>query len=120
MELHGEKFVSEHTVEREDPLQHSPCLLVLGNEGEGLNKALKSVIDYEVAIAKLMEHTQLDSLNVSVAGALLCHSFVKGSSAAKAGARAGAKHARDSVDVDAAAAVLAGSQDVEPQSEHIF
>ncbi|KAM4063905.1 spoU rRNA methylase family protein [Hirsutella rhossiliensis] len=120
MELHGEKFISDHAVEREDPLQHSPCLLVLGNEGQGLTKALKTVIDYEVAIPKLMEHTQLDSLNVSVAGALLCHSFVKGSSVAKAEAEAAAGRRSEGVEVDAVVADLAESQYVEPQSERMF
>lgn len=120
MELHGEKFVSGSDVERQDPLQHSPCLLVLGNEGEGLTKALKSAVDYEVSIPRLIEHSQLDSLNVSVAGAVLFHSFTKGSAAAKAGAAVAASHGRARARLNPSTAGLVEGQDAEPQSERMF
>ncbi|KAK0728445.1 hypothetical protein B0T26DRAFT_697969 [Lasiosphaeria miniovina] len=69
-----------HDVEERDPLRHGPCVLLVGNEGEGLARHIvKSKADFEVAIPNLSADAAcVDSLNVSVATALLCSSFLKG------------------------------------------
>ncbi|KAF5010015.1 hypothetical protein FDECE_3794 [Fusarium decemcellulare] len=74
---HGDKFMSTEAVEAQSPLNEHPCLLVLGNEGHGLSKPLKVAADYELSVPRFVQGSCVDSLNVSVAGALLCHSFVK-------------------------------------------
>lgn len=77
---HGEKFISIDEVEESRPLDESPCILVLGNEGFGLPKAIKVATDYEISVPRFVQNSCVDSLNVSVAGGLLCHSFVRSSS----------------------------------------
>lgn len=69
-----------HDVEDRDPLRHGPCVLLVGNEGEGLARHIvKSKADFEVAIPNLSADAAcVDSLNVSVATALLCSAFLKG------------------------------------------
>ncbi|KAF5683088.1 PET56-rRNA (guanosine-2'-O-)-methyltransferase [Fusarium circinatum] len=74
---HGSKFVSTDTIEAQSPLNEHPCLLVLGNEGYGLSKAIKVAADYELSVPRFVQGSCVDSLNVSVAAGLLCHSFVK-------------------------------------------
>lgn len=72
------RYVDVLEVEAKDPLARNPCILLIGNEGEGLAKSLKSKADYEVSIPNMAGSTLVDSLNVSVASALLCSSFMKG------------------------------------------
>lgn len=74
---HGGKFISMDTVEQDTPLADYPCILVLGNEGHGLPKPLKVASDYELSVPRFVQSSCVDSLNVSVAAALLCHAFVK-------------------------------------------
>ncbi|KAJ4327316.1 hypothetical protein N0V84_002214 [Fusarium piperis] len=74
---HGDKFVSTDVIEAKSPLNEHPCLLVLGNEGHGLPKPLKVAADYELSVPRFVQGSCIDSLNVSVAAGLLCHSFVK-------------------------------------------
>lgn len=74
---HGGKFISMDTVEQSDPLSEGPCILMLGNEGHGLPKHLKVAADYELSIPRFVQNSCVDSLNVSVAAAMLCHSFVR-------------------------------------------
>ncbi|KAF5610832.1 PET56-rRNA (guanosine-2'-O-)-methyltransferase [Fusarium subglutinans] len=74
---HGSKFVSTDTIEAQSPLNEHPCLLILGNEGYGLSKAIKVAADYELSVPRFVQGSCVDSLNVSVAAGLLCHSFVK-------------------------------------------
>lgn len=76
--MHGAKFVSTDDVERRSPLLDKPCILVLGNEGYGLPRQIKVAADYELSIPRVVEDSCIDSLNVSVAGALLTHAFIKG------------------------------------------
>lgn len=76
---HGDKFVSTDTIEQTSPLEHDPCVLILGNEGHGLSKPIKVAADYEVSVPRFVQGSSVDSLNVSVAAGLLCHSFVKAS-----------------------------------------
>lgn len=60
-------------------LAEQPCLLMLGGEGEGLTKKLRSLAHYEVGIPSVpgKKDVGVDSLNVSVAGALLCMEFLR-------------------------------------------
>lgn len=71
------KQVDLEDVETSDPLHEDPCVLVVGSEGEGLPRAIKSQADYEVNIPNQSGSGVVDSLNVSVATALLCSSFLK-------------------------------------------
>ncbi|KAG6192803.1 hypothetical protein E4U27_001966 [Claviceps purpurea] len=75
--LHGQKFISTDSIEQDRPLDQHPCVLVMGNEGLGLPRQIKVATDYELSIPKFTRECYVDSLNVSVATALLCHSFVK-------------------------------------------
>ncbi|KUI74184.1 rRNA methyltransferase 1, mitochondrial [Cytospora mali] len=65
-------------IEKEDPLLNNPCILLVGNEGEGLSRALRRASDIEVSIPNLSGSTVVDSLNVSVATGLLCSAFLRG------------------------------------------
>ncbi|KAJ6783343.1 hypothetical protein PWT90_04342 [Aphanocladium album] len=75
---HGDKFVSTDDIEERSPLLEKPCILVLGNEGYGLPRQIKVAADYELSIPRIVTDSCIDSLNVSVAGALLSHAFIKG------------------------------------------
>lgn len=61
-----------------NPLQTHPCILILGSEGEGLRWNIQKKADYSLGIeAQRTGNGDLDSLNVSVAAALLCQAFLK-------------------------------------------
>ncbi|PQE19452.1 RNA family protein [Rutstroemia sp. NJR-2017a WRK4] len=60
-----------------DPLSESPCLLMLGGEGEGLHRGLTSRAHIELSVRKRKEAGKLDSLNVSVAAGILCDAFMR-------------------------------------------
>jgi len=81
--LHKGKFISSERVEELSPLSKDPCILVLGNEGYGLSKKVKVAADFEVSVPRYVYGSCIDSLNVSVATGLLCHSFVKKAAASK-------------------------------------
>ncbi|OAA72722.1 RNA methyltransferase, TrmH family [Akanthomyces lecanii RCEF 1005] len=82
--MHGDKFVSTDDIEERSPLLDKPCILVLGNEGHGLPRHIKVAADYELSIPRVVPDSCIDSLNVSVAGALLAHAFIKGAKVKKA------------------------------------
>lgn len=82
-EMHSGKFISTEDIERQIPLSDNPCILILGNEGFGLSKQLKMAADYELSVPRFIQESCVDSLNVSVAAGLLCHAFIKGSSATR-------------------------------------
>lgn len=65
-------------LEKGDPLQSDPCILILGSEGEGLSRQLRKAAHCEVSIPNMSGSKVVDSLNVSVATGLLCSAFVKG------------------------------------------
>jgi len=72
--------ITTHDLLLSNPLDSDPCILMLGNEGEGLRWNLRSKADVEIAIAGSGAHRGgVDSLNVSVAAGILCHAFVSGS-----------------------------------------
>jgi tRNA G18 (ribose-2'-O)-methylase SpoU len=65
-----------------DALTKSPCVLMLGGEGDGLRPRLQKAADGMVGIEGagcLKSSSGLDSLNVSVAAALLMQIFVRDS-----------------------------------------
>lgn len=72
------KQVDMRHLEKGDPLQKDPCILVLGSEGEGLSRQLRRSADCEVSIPNMSGSNVVDSLNVSVATGLLCSAFVRG------------------------------------------
>lgn len=59
-----------------NPLSLDPCILMLGNEGEGLRWNLRSKADVELSIAGSAHRGGVDSLNVSVAAGVLCQAFL--------------------------------------------
>ncbi|KAI4155630.1 MAG: hypothetical protein L6R39_001197 [Caloplaca ligustica] len=60
------------------PTQEHPCVMILGSEGEGLRWNIQKKADSLLGIeAQRAGYGELDSLNVSVAAALLCHAFLK-------------------------------------------
>ncbi|OLN85977.1 rRNA methyltransferase 1, mitochondrial [Colletotrichum chlorophyti] len=66
------------SIEQSQPLNEQPCILVLGNEGAGLPYDIRKTANHEITIPRMMATSSVDSLNVSVAAALLCNSFMKG------------------------------------------
>lgn len=71
---------SPEEVAQDDPLSQRPCIVVMGNEGEGLSRKIISQATHQVTIARqpTLVASSVDSLNVSVAAALLCDAFTKG------------------------------------------
>ncbi|KAI9740852.1 MAG: hypothetical protein M1818_004457 [Claussenomyces sp. TS43310] len=67
----------------DNPLEHDPCILMLGNEGEGLRWNLRSKADTELAIRGSGQRGGVDSLNVSVATGILCNAFLSGGRATR-------------------------------------
>jgi 21S rRNA (GM2251-2'-O)-methyltransferase len=65
------------TDELDNPLLNDPCILMLGNEGEGLRWNLRSKANIELAIKGSSNTGGVDSLNVSVATGILCTSFLR-------------------------------------------
>lgn len=70
-------------LEKDDPLLEKPCILLVGSEGEGLPRALRSIADVEISIPNLSGSDVVDSLNVSVATGLLCSAFLRGKAKAR-------------------------------------
>lgn len=58
-------------------LETGPCILLLGSEGEGLRKGLIDMSDFAVTLEGAQDRSKVDSLNVSVASALLLSKFYK-------------------------------------------
>jgi 21S rRNA (GM2251-2'-O)-methyltransferase len=69
--------VSMTTDELVNPLDRDPCILMLGNEGEGLRWNLRSKADVELSVQGSGMSGGVDSLNVSVATGILCASFMR-------------------------------------------
>ncbi|KAL9603974.1 MAG: hypothetical protein Q9179_002002 [Wetmoreana sp. 5 TL-2023] len=60
------------------PAEKHPCVLILGSEGEGIQRSIQNKADYLVGIDSARPgYGDLDSLNVSVAAALLCDAFLR-------------------------------------------
>ncbi|KAH6655542.1 hypothetical protein BKA67DRAFT_561017 [Truncatella angustata] len=74
----GNSHLTLDRVEAYDPLSENPTILVIGSEGEGLEKKIKRLADFEVSIpgqSGLL--STIDSLNVSVATGIMCSAFLK-------------------------------------------
>lgn len=70
--------------EAEEALMKGPCVLILGGEGDGLRPRLQKAADVMVGIPRaggLSVELGLDSLNVSVAAALMMQIFLRASNA---------------------------------------
>ncbi|KAL8848737.1 MAG: hypothetical protein Q9221_006281 [Calogaya cf. arnoldii] len=66
-----------------NPTRKHPCVLILGSEGDGLRWTIQKKADFMLGIeAQRAGSGDLDSLNVSVASALLCDAFLRESFAA--------------------------------------
>ncbi|KAH6649805.1 hypothetical protein F5144DRAFT_501271 [Chaetomium tenue] len=73
------RHVDVRDVTETDPLRREPCVLLVGNEGEGLSRLAVKKADYEVNVPNLaVPGSGVDSLNVSVAVGLLCSAFLSG------------------------------------------
>lgn len=83
-------------------LDTAPTVLVMGAEGEGLRDQVKNVCGHRVSIGSGPDTRSLvDSLNVSVAAAVLCHGFLgKHSVKSKGGVAEEKKIARTEAVVD--------------------
>ncbi|KAH8821075.1 hypothetical protein F5884DRAFT_766484 [Xylogone sp. PMI_703] len=79
------RVVNITTAELEDPLSNDPCLLIFGNEGEGIRWNLRSKADVEIAIQGTAQKHTVNSLNVSVAAGILCDAFLRRRDKAKHG-----------------------------------
>ncbi|KAF4785246.1 SpoU rRNA methylase [Colletotrichum scovillei] len=66
------------SIEEKKPLLTQPSILVLGNEGTGLPYDIRKKATHEITIPRVAMSSSVDSLNVSVATALLCNSFLRG------------------------------------------
>ncbi|KAL8951656.1 MAG: hypothetical protein Q9222_002384 [Ikaeria aurantiellina] len=62
-----------------NPLRSHPCILMLGSEGDGLQWNIQRKADCLVGVEAQRDDGVLDSLNVSVASALLCDAFLQDS-----------------------------------------
>lgn len=69
--------ISMSTDGLKDPLSETPCILMLGGEGEGLRWNLRSKADVDLSIPGSGQSNNVDSLNVSVAAGILCSSFLR-------------------------------------------
>lgn len=60
-------------------LEEGPVCLVVGSEGEGLRMVVRRECEFCVGLERAVGTERVvDSLNVSVASALLCNAFLKG------------------------------------------
>ncbi|KAI1813993.1 RNA methyltransferase [Poronia punctata] len=75
----GNSHLTINHVESYDPLSSQPTLLVIGSEGEGLEKPVRRLADHQVSIPSPAGSLTniVDSLNVSVATGILCAGFLK-------------------------------------------
>lgn len=74
----GNSHLTVDRIETYDPLATRPTILVVGSEGEGLNKQVRREADFEVSIPSASGLLSVvDSLNVSVATGILCSAFLK-------------------------------------------
>lgn len=72
--LQNSTFLPEH--HPQNALQKHPLILMMGNEDEGLRRHLQKQADYPVHIDVGQPNRAVDSLNVSVAAALLSYRFL--------------------------------------------
>ena len=66
-------FMNANSVYQKQLPEHA--ILVLGNEGQGISKAIENRIDHQIAIPRFGELGQTESLNVAMAAAILINEF---------------------------------------------
>lgn len=76
------KQLTASSLAAKSPLANSPCILMMGSEGEGLRENLRSKADLEVTIergsaAKHVVDVGVDSMNVGVATGVLVDAFIR-------------------------------------------
>lgn len=81
-----QKQLTSVSIAAKSPLASSPCILMMGSEGEGLRENLRSKADLEVTIergssAKHVVDVGVDSMNVGVATGVLVDAFMRNPSA---------------------------------------
>lgn len=60
------------------PLEETPCVLLIGGEGDGVKPDLLKKANYLISIGGQRSwQGGVDSLNVSVAAAVLCEAFLR-------------------------------------------
>lgn len=99
--------------EAEEALMEGPCVLMLGGEGDGLRHRLQKAADARVGITGaggLSVEQGLDSLNVSVAAALMMQTFLRASNA----------EADEEVSAEADEEVPAEERERSEDDEHLF
>jgi 21S rRNA (GM2251-2'-O)-methyltransferase len=75
--MRGRILIPEHDT-TEESLKTKPMVLMMGNEGEGLRPRLARMADSSVSIQDAaLKHDGVDSLNVSVAAAILMHDLLR-------------------------------------------
>ncbi|KAG9203790.1 hypothetical protein G6514_002407 [Epicoccum nigrum] len=69
----------EEVLQDHSPVSEHPTLLMMGAEGAGLKASLLNAAHYKVGIrhGRDVDEVGVDSLNVSVAAALLCHDMLR-------------------------------------------
>ncbi|KAJ0426398.1 hypothetical protein BJY00DRAFT_272085 [Aspergillus carlsbadensis] len=82
----GSSFIDQASNDHNELIGHSPCVIMMGNEGSGLSNHIRSQADSIVSIpgSRLIpgvgvtsDPARVDSLNVSVASALLMEKFLR-------------------------------------------
>jgi predicted rRNA methylase len=82
----GSTFIDQASNDHNESIAHSPCVIMMGNEGSGLSNHIRSQADSIVSIpgSRLIpgvgvtsDPARVDSLNVSVASALLMEKFLR-------------------------------------------
>ncbi|KAL8915588.1 MAG: hypothetical protein Q9171_000153 [Xanthocarpia ochracea] len=111
-----------------NPTRKHPCILVLGSEGDGLRWNIQKKADFMLGIeGQRSGFGELDSLNVSVASALLCDAFLRDSIKTGRGRMrrqdelpAASQGAKLKPDIDLAYSGQAGEDDLAADDRRLF
>ena len=124
------KFPTHATLsEMNQALTESPCVLMLGGEGLGLSSNLRKRADTFVGIpgSRMVDGRDIagvDSLNVSVASALLCDAFLRApddKAATRLPEPISSLHTEPEAETSSSPDVLAGEQEPDaPDDEKLF
>lgn len=80
---------SKNILPVESALKEHPCVLILGEEGSGLQPRHQNQADGTVSIERFgRAEAGIESLNVSIAAALLCDRFIRGAANSEVTAKA--------------------------------
>ncbi|MDA3881593.1 MAG: RNA methyltransferase [Prolixibacteraceae bacterium] len=56
-------------------LNHHSALIILGNEGKGISKTVEQLVSHKLLIPSFSNEKRVESLNVSMAAAVICSEF---------------------------------------------